>query len=224
VFNYIQWVQDDQYALTVESKWLIEPIEYAWTVNGQPLSPNTSVFIDSARFRMNVLKYIGTATASIPPPNGTAIPGHAIELQYQVGSQFLDSLLPGSGKTLALKARKEDFNYDIRVEVRATDALGRVFTDAANLTMTGDIAEFGADYYDYLNRCLKATADLVDKKAVWKSKVKPGEPREQMQNLLDVVSQRLLEGDQAAAAMVPALTNVFGIAAVSNAISAKSRL
>jgi hypothetical protein len=222
VFECTQWVQDDRYRLTVVSDWLIEPIEYEWTINGQTLPSDPFIFVDPTRVNMQVLKYTGTVNAVIPPPNGTAIPGHAIELQYLVGTQLFGMKVRGSGKTLALKARKKDLNYDIRVEVRATDALGRVFTDAANLKMIGDIAEFDRDYYDYLNRCLKATADVVNKKALWKSRLKPSEPQEQLTDMLQLVSQQLREGDHEAAAMVPALTNVFGVAAVSKALSGKA--
>ena len=166
------------------------------------------------------MKYTSTVMASIPPPNGTAIPGHEIQLQYQVGTIGAFGSFR-AGKKLNLFARKEDLNYMVRVEVRVTDAIGRKFSDAANLPMKGDIAEFGEDYYEYLNQCIKTTAGTVNKKGRFRPKVKPGDPQQQLASLLDEVSQQVREGDPDATALIPTLTKIFGAVVVSKAMAGK---
>lgn len=210
-FEYEESIQDDQNTLSVDAEWLFEPIEYSWTVNGNPLlalSPGAAAGVGTGK--MSELEFTGTVTMALPPPNGTAISGHTIKLLYRI-----------AGRTLLLVARNEDANYDIRVEVRATDALGRVFTDAVNLTMVGDIAKFGPDYDDYLDRCLKAAADLVNKKGQKQGKAKPGEPQESWRNLFEAMTRQVLEGNAEAAAMIPSLTRTLGTQVVSKALVGK---
>jgi hypothetical protein len=212
-FQYLQTVQDDFYTLTVANEWLMDPVDYAWTVNGTPITPLSS----------GVLRYNGTVKTAVPPPDGEPISGHAIELAYTNGTHILGLSLKGSSATLTLAARQQDLNYDIRVEVRATDALGREFSDAANLRIVGDIATFDGDYYEYLNHCLKAATDLVNKKAKWKSKVRPGEPQELYKDLLDIVTAQIHDGDAEAAALIPSLKSAYGVAAVNRALAGKLR-
>ena len=193
--------------MTVETEWLFEPVEYAWTVNGELLIPAGEVVILGPR-GLRELDYVGTVKVALPPPNGTAIYGHAIKLMYSV-----------SGRTLRLSARSEDANYDIRVEVRATDALGRRFSDAVNLTMVGDIVEFGQDYEDYMDACVKAAADVVNKKGRQKGKVKPGEPQEGWRDLVDAVTQRARLGDVEAQALIPGMAKAVGLPVVGKALA-----
>ena len=206
-FDYLESIQDDQNTLTVETEWLFEPVEYAWTVNGEPLIAAGEVVILGPR-GLRELDYVGTVKVALPPPNGTAIYGHAIKLMYSV-----------SGRTLRLYARSEDANYDIRVEVRATDALGRRFSDAVNLTMVGDIVEFGQDYEDYMDACVKAAADVVNKKGRQKGKVKPGEPQEGWRDLVDAVAQRARLGDVEAQALIPGMVKAVGLPVVGKALA-----
>jgi hypothetical protein len=206
VFEYVQLVQDDRYTLTVDSEWLLEPIKYVWTVNGQAL----------ASLEEGVQQYMGTVNTALPPPEGTAIPGHAIELQYALGIHIPLFPARGTDRTLTLNARKGDLNYSIHVEMQATDALGRAFTDSVNLKMVGDIAKFGRDYDEYLIRCLKAS---MHQEKLGIRKIKPGEPVEQLADLLAVVSQQFREGDRAAAELIPSLMKTFGVEAVSRALA-----
>lgn len=212
-FLYVQYVQDDRYRLTVEQQGLFEPVEYLWTINGVRL-PSLA---------KDTLKYVGTVEATVPPPTGTQIPGHNIELGYSLGRHIPGELPTGTDAILTLSARKEDLNYDIRVEVTVTDVLGRKFFDAANLKMVGDISEFGADYYEYLNQCLKAATKMVDLK--WKEFRTPGlgEPQENFADLLDIVVQKIREGDAAANSLLPGLMKGLGIQNVTKAMKGKFR-
>ena len=212
-FQYVQYVQDDRYRLSVERQGLFEPVEYVWSINGEEL-PSLG---------KDTLKYVGTVEATVPPPTGTQIPGHSIELSYELGIHTKGEITRGSDATLVLSARKQDLNYDIRVEVRVTDAIGRRFFDAANLRMIGDISEFGADYFEYLNQCLKAATKMVDLK--WKETRTPrlGEPQESFADLLDVVVQRIREGDPAANSLLPGLMKGLGVEKVSKALKGKTR-
>jgi hypothetical protein len=217
-FDYVESIQDDRYTLTVDLEWLFEPIEYAWTVNGQALTTASGEVI-LGMGNVSVLQYTGTVKTALPPPDGTPILGHAIELRYGLGTHAR-----GADRTLVLNARNEDANYDIRVEVRAKDTLGRVFGDAVNLTMRGDIAELGTDYDEYMNRCMKAAADLVNKKGRQKGKVKPGEPQEQWQDLLDAVAQQAREGNAEAVALIPGLMKAFGVEVVNKTLAGKVKV
>ncbi|HEX6187943.1 MAG TPA: hypothetical protein VFZ40_07675 [Pyrinomonadaceae bacterium] len=212
-FQYVQFVQDDRYRLSVERQGLFEPVEYVWSVNGEEL-PSLG---------KDTLKYVGTVEATVPPPTGTQIPGHSIELSYELGIHLKGELPRGSDAVLTLNARSGDFNYDIRVEVRITDAIGRTFFDAANLRMVGDISEFGADYYEYLGQCLKAATKMVDMK--WRESRTPrlGEPQENFADLLNVVVQKIHEGDPAANSLLPGLVKGLGIEKVSKALKGKIR-
>ena len=208
-FDYVESIQDDRYKLTVESELLFEPIDYVWTINGQALTSANEVRVIGIG-GMFTLEYTGTVAMALPPPNGTAISGHSISLLYAA-----------TGPTLILNARNEDANYDIRVELHATDALGRVFTDAVNLTMVGDIATFGEDYDQYLSNCLKATDALVNKKGRQKGRVKPGEPQEQWQDLLDAMTHQVLLGNPEATAMIPGLVKALGVDVVGKSLAGK---
>lgn len=212
-FEYVQFVQDDRYRLSVERQGLFEPVDYQWSINGQAL-PSLS---------RDTLKYTGTVEATVPPPNGTQIPGHMIELSYSLGTHIPGDLPRGTNEVLTLNARRQDLNYDIRVEVRVTDAIGSVFFDAVNLRMVGDISKFGADYYEYLNQCLTAATRMVDMK--WRESRTPrlGEPEENFTNLLDIVVRRIHEGDPAATSMVPGLVKSLGVEAVTKALKGKIR-
>jgi hypothetical protein len=209
-FDYVESIQDDQNTLTVDTDWVFEPVEYTWTVNGQALTPAGNVLSLGNRGSQE-LDYTGTVKVALPPPNGTAIYGHSIKLTYVM-----------SGRTLRLYARNEDANYDIRVEVRATDALGRTFSDAVNLSMVGDIVEFGQDYEDYMDACVKAAVDLVNKKGRQQGKVKPGEPQEHWRDLVDAVTQQALEGSVEAQALVPGMMKAVGLQTVGNALERAS--
>jgi len=211
-FDYVESIQDDRKTLTVDSEWLFEPIEYLWTVNGQPLTAHSELITIGAG-DMFPLEYTGMVKVALPPPNGTTISGHSIRLLYRA-----------TGSTLLLSARNEDGNYDIRVEVRATDALGRVFSDAVNLTMVGDIAEFGPDYDDYMDRCIKAAADVVNRKGRQRTRLRPGEPQERWRDILETVTQQVREGNVVAAAMIPGLMKAVGIDVVGTALNGKFKV
>ncbi len=204
-FDYVESIQDDRNTLSIDTEWVFEPVEYIWTVNGLALTP--AVVVIGAR-GLQALDYAGTVKVALPPPNGTAIYGHSINLMYSVG-----------GRTLRLYARNEDANYDIRVEVRATDALGRRFSDAVNLIMVGDIVEFGQDYEDYMDACVKAATDVVNKKGRKQGKVEPGEPQERWRDLLDAVTQQAWEGNVEAQALVPGIMKAVGLQTVGKALS-----
>ncbi len=215
-FAYEESIQDDRKIVTIDREWLFEPVAYAWTVNGEPLASRVgSVVLPGATDP--AIDFIGTVTSALPPPNGTAINGHAIELHYR-----LEGTRRGPDSRLVLNARNQDANYDIRVEVRATDAIGRHFSDAVNLKMVGDIAEFGEDFDDYMDKCMKAAADLVNKKGQTRSKVKPGQPQESWRELVNIVSRQIREGDPEAAALIPSMTKAFGVPAVSQSLAGKA--
>lgn len=205
-FDYVESIQDDQNVLTVDTEWVFEPVEYVWSVNGQTLTPADQIVIVRTG-GVQSLDYTGTVRVALPPPNGTAIYGHTIQLMYSA-----------AGRMLRLYARNEDANYDIRVEVRATDALGRRFSDAVNLTMTGDIAEFGQDYEDYMDACVKAAMGVVNKKGRQQGKVKPGEPQEHWRDLVDAVTLQAREGNVEAQALVPGLMKAVGLQVVGKAL------
>ena len=215
-FDYTEYVQDDWYTLQVETELLFEPVECEWEVNGQPLvSENLILIIGGGN--MSSLDYTGTIIDPIPPPNGTAIAGHQIQLLYRVGSNSR-----GSNSSLLLSARQQDENYDIRVEVRGTDALGRAFTDAVNLTMVGKIVRFGTDYDEYLDDCLKETAKFVDSKGRKSRTLKPGETQERWQDLLDFVSVQAQAGNPEARAVIPAFAEALGARVVGKALADQS--
>lgn len=209
-FDYVESSQEDRNTLTVDTAWLFEPIEYAWSIDGAPLAAAGDGVIAVGGDGLSTLAFTGTVKAALPAPNGTLIPGHAVKLFYRA-----------LGRTLFLKARPEDLNYDIRVELRATDALGRVFTDAANLTMTGDTVQFGQDYEDYMDRCVKAATDLVNKKGRKQGKVRPGEPQERWKDLLDMVAHQLREGNPEAEVLIPQLMTTVGAKVVGKALMVK---
>jgi hypothetical protein len=206
-FDYVESIQDDQNTLTVDTDWLFEPVEYSWTVNGQPLIPTGEIRIIGKGQGLRPLDYVGTVKVALPPPNGTAVFGHPIKLMYSA-----------AGRTLSLNARNEDANYDIRVEVQATDALGRKFSDAANLSMIGDIVEFGQDYEDYMDACLKATADVVNKKGRQRGSVKPGEPQERWRDLVEAVTQQARDGNAEAQAVIPGVMKAVGMQVVGKTL------
>jgi hypothetical protein len=210
-FVYVQWAQDDMYTLTAESEWLVGPLDYEWTVNAHIISPAG----------VGVLNYEGTVRTAVPPPDGIEIIGHSIQLRYESSTGGTRLPVKGSNKTLTLNARKEDRNYDIRVELRVTDALGRVFHHVANIRMIGDIARFGADYDEYMSRCLMSAIDIANKKARWKVRLKPGEPQERVRDLLDVIAQQIRQGDLDAASTIPSLLAAFGVEPVNMALAGK---
>ncbi len=215
-FAYEESIQDDRKILTVEQEWLFDPVTYAWTVNGEPLASRVGTVVQPGAGDP-AIDFIGTVTSALPPPNGTAINGHATELHYR-----LEETQRGPDSRLVLNARNQDANYNIRVEVRATDAIGRHFSDAVNLEMLGDIAEFGEDFDDYMDQCMKAAADLVNKKGQTRSKVKPGQPQESWRELVDIVSLQIREGNPEAAALVPSMTKAFGVQVVSRSLAGKA--
>ena len=183
-FAYEESIQDDRVTVTIDTDRLFEPVDYLWTLNGQALASSGNLAVIGGNGE-TVLKFTQTVTTALPPPNGTAIAGHAVELRYR-----LSGASRGPDSRLVLNARSQDANYDVRVEVRATDALGRHFSDAVNLKLVGDIVEFGDDYEEYLDKCLKATADIVNKKGRTKSKVKVGDPRENWRDLVTAFTHR----------------------------------
>lgn len=208
-FDFVELIQDDRNTLTVDSDWLFEPIEYAWSINGAPLERSSDLVVIGGN-GMSALDFDGTVESPLPAPNGTAIPGHAIKLMYR-----------SAGRTLVLNARHEDLNYDIRVELRATDALGRVFTDAANLTMNGDVVQFGQDYDDYMDACVKAATDRVNEKGRKQRTPRPGEPRENWRELMALVAQQLQAGDPEAHALLPGLMRAVGVKVVAKAMAGR---
>lgn len=109
-----------------------------------------------------------------------------------------------------MHARHDDANYGIRVEVNAVDALGRRFSDSANLDMIGDIATFGQDYEDYMDDCVKAATGIVNKKCRKQGRAKPGEPQERWRNLVDAITELAHAGNADAQALVPGLMKAVG--------------
>ena len=209
LFDYVELIQDDRNTLTVDSDWMFEPIDYAWAINGVPLVPSSELTVLGGD-GMTALDFNGTVESPLPAPNGTAIPEHAITLMYRA-----------AGRTLLLNARHGDLNYDIRVELRATDALGRVLSDAVNLTMTGDVVQFGQDYEDYMDACVKAATARVNDKGRKQRPPKPGEPRENWRDLMDLVAVQLRAGDPEAHALLPGLMRAVGVRVVAKAMAGK---
>ena len=204
-FDYVESTQDDQCTLTIQTDWVFEPVEYTWTVNGEPLSPPGDVVLGgNGRQQFN---FAGTVTMPFPAPNGTPVYGHAIQMTY--------GMAPG---ILSLFARHEDAQYQVRVEVRAVDALGRRFSDAVNLEMNGDIVDLGSTFDDYMDACVKAATDGVNKKGTKSGKVKPGEPQEHWKNFVEALALAAVEGNVTAQASIPGVMRAVGARAVGKSL------
>lgn len=66
----MELIQDDRNTLTVDSDWLFEPIDYAWSINGIPLVPASEIVVVGGN-GMTALDFTGTVESPLPPPNGT---------------------------------------------------------------------------------------------------------------------------------------------------------
>ncbi|MEP6731181.1 MAG: hypothetical protein ABJE10_11110 [bacterium] len=205
-FDYVRSAQDDQCTLTLETDWVFEPLTYTWTIDGEPLVESSKVVVIGGNGR-TPFDFTGTVTEELPPPNGTAIPGHAIKLAYRL-----------AGASLSVFARHDDANYEIRVEVRAVDALGRSFSDAVNIEMRGDIVTLAPEYDTYMDACVKAAADIVNKKGTKSGKGRPGEPQEHWKDFVEALTLAAVEGNIAAQAAIPGIMKAVGSRVVAKSL------
>lgn len=90
--------------------------------------------------------------------------------------------------------------------------------DAVNLTMTGDVVTFGQDYEDYMDACVAAATDRVNKKGRKQRAPGPGEPRERWRDLVEAIARQVQAGDPDAQALVPALMKAGGAREVGQAL------
>jgi hypothetical protein len=206
VFEYTEYGQIDSQSLEAKPSLLFEPIDYRWSVNGTPLTE-----------RQGTLSYAGTVRSALPLPGGTAIEDHTIELAYAIGVPSLFG--EGYDQFLDLTPRDADGNYDVTVEVRATDAAGRSAGDAVTLKVVGDRLELGPDYDAYVADCMRQARDQVDRKGTRSVKPKPGEPNERLPDIVAHILDHVREGNAEVHALVEAAVVAHGAEAVAGELA-----
>ena len=188
---------------------LIEPIAVTWTINGTPLTQRSGTY-----------KYTGTVNAALPPPNGTDIPNHEVEVAYEIGGALL---LDSSARNLALHTRDGDLNYTMRIEVRAADAIDRAYYDAVNTSVVGDRVFMGPDYDAYIAECLAKIRDTADKKGRQQVRPKPGEPQEKLGDLVARVIEHIQAGNAESHVLLSAAVRAYGAPAVGAELTSQAR-
>lgn len=210
VFEYHSFTQNDQKLLQAAHQWLIEPLQYEWYVNTQPLPPGEK----------GALPLTTTVRTALPPPDGVDVAGFEVQLGYDTGYQFLAAST--NPNEIILTARAEDLNYSVSVELRVSDALQRSFSFPVALSFRGDYVTFGQDYYDYLNECFKKLQDYMDQKGKKMRRPKPGEPQTGLDKYVQFALEHITAGNPEVSEFLPGLVKAYGLAAVNQAIAAKA--
>jgi hypothetical protein len=204
-FEYSETAQDNMKTLVATTNLLIEPIEYEWSVNSQPIPQGSGT-----------LTFPGTVVAALPPPSGTTIEGHTISLAYQNGKAF--SGLPDS--SIKLISNHSDFNYDIVVGLKATDVAGRVLEYSRVVHMVGDVVELGPDWDAYLHKCLGNVAKIGNGRAQVHVTLPPGQPQQGLGDMVNLIAQHIQAGNKASIAiLIPAAVKAYGVVAVTKALN-----
>jgi hypothetical protein len=209
IFDYEEVGQAHDFTYDVTTVGLIEPIAFTWTINGTLLAERSGTY-----------KYTGTVNAALPPPQGTDIPNHGVEVAYEIGSA---SLLDFSERSLVLHTRDGDLNYTMRVEVRAVDAIERVYYDAVNTNVVGDRVLMGPDYDAYIAECLAKIRDTADKKGRKQLRPKPGEPQEKLGDIVARVIEHIQAGNPESHALLSAAVRAYGAPAVGSELATQAR-
>jgi hypothetical protein len=149
-FTFEHYGQDSVISLQAESFYLVEPVQYSWTVDGQPVTGSGTLHLTK------------TVVTAIPPLNGTALYGHQVRLGYQVGIRSGPPWVDPSG-FLQLSARAADYNYSVSVELKGVDVAGRAFFFKNFVKVTGDLVQFGPDYQAYMAQCALQTMGAIAK-------------------------------------------------------------
>jgi hypothetical protein len=207
-FQYRKFSQDEEVALTVKPEWLIGPLDCRWSVNG----------VDVPAANSGTLSFATTVRTALPLPNGVEVPGHAVQLGYRFPSfAFVTMRSP-----LTLSARGSDLNYTADVQVKVTDAAGRVFWNGAYLAVRGEFVTFGQDYNDYVDECFRRFRDIVDKKVLVKRRLKPGEPEERLDWMLRYLDEHMSAGSPHVVDIVEAGVAIHGVGAVNEVLAKKA--
>jgi hypothetical protein len=211
LFDYQEAGQRHDLVFTAKPHLLIEPVAYEWSINGSPL-----------RSQKGVLRYSDTVTAGLPPPSGTDIPNHPIEIAYQAGIAGSLAPLVQSGETLEIQTRDGDLNYQIRVDVRATDAVNRHYYYGLTPKIIGDLVLMGPDFDAYIGECLRELRDSVNKKGRKQTRPKPGQPQEGLQGVISHVLDHVELGNSAAHQLIEGAVQAYGAKAVANELQVQA--
>ena len=209
-FEYSETFQRDDKTVRVQPRRMIEPVDYAWSINGTPLTVQNGV-----------LKYSSTIVTALPPPNGTSVPGHTIELGYEIG---IPAPVRKITSIIGLSPRAADGNYSIQLKVAATDAVGQYAGTGITLNFVGDKLEMRDDYTDYMNDCLQHVVDIADAKGKKSKRPQPGDPLQLLPDLIARIADHVQLGNtQAAHEAATAAVRAHGLEAVSQALAVKLR-
>jgi hypothetical protein len=209
LFDYEEVGQAHDFTYEVTTVGLIEPIAVTWTINGTLLTQRSGTY-----------KYTGTVNAALPPPNGTDIPNHEVEVAYEIGGALL---LDSSARNLALHTRDGDLNYTMRIEVRAADAIDRAYYDAVNTSVVGDRVFMGPDYDAYIAECLAKIRDTADKKGRQQVHPKPGQPQEKLGDIVARVIEHIQAGNAESHVLLSAAVRAYGAPAVGAELTSQAR-
>jgi hypothetical protein len=205
-FDYTEVQQIDTHTLQAVPLLLIDPIDYTWRIDGTVLTQKKGVWTA-----------IGTVVAALPPPVGTSIAGHAIELAYRIGPDFPATIM--ASDSLWLQARPADLNYNLYIEVEAVDAVGQRCANAASISIVGDMLQLGKDYDDYMSKCLQQVRDIVNRKGRQQVTPKPGDPQQRLPDVVEEIASHLRAGNPEAHALVAAAVQTYGATAVSSELA-----
>ena len=203
-FDYEEAGQRNSYICTPNPVLLIDPVSYQWGINGTTLA-----------LRSGTIRSTGYVVAALPPPSGTPVPNHSIEIGYQVGDGGFDL----SSGSLALQTRDGDLNYAFRVEVRATDAIGRHFYAAKDIDVVGDLLIMGPEFDQYMRDCLGKIRHQMSKVGVLQAQPQPGDPVESLGSRILEILDFVRAGNLAARPLLEGAVLAYGADAVAAEMS-----
>jgi hypothetical protein len=211
-FKYRPFYKDEVKSVQEISKFLLEPVQYDWFVNGTKLSDAIST---GGGTRVTELRYNGTVKIAVPPPDGVAIPSHGIVLGYTLkhtGNRF------GPVNQIILSPRAEDKRYGIRLAMQEVDVACGRFSAAAEILFEGMSAVFGQDYKNYLEVCFKKMQEAMKSRA--KSlHPKSGEPQQGINRMIDYLRMHIAADSPAESAIINAAVKMHGLEAVNKAMA-----
>jgi hypothetical protein len=203
-FTYEHLKQDESIELLAKSTFLIEPIAYAWVLEGQAISGS-----GTAKFTKSVQE-------ALPPPNGTWLPPQEVQVDYDEGwPKYYYQKGGNQTARMVLTTRAADLDYPAYVELMATDASGRQFSFGNLVYVVGDLAQFGQDYYDYMSKCEIATLIVLSKIRTRPLKFVNDGRGIPVEQVVSVVKEAVTRGDPGAAAMLKAFTMSRGASALT---------
>lgn len=211
-FRYRDFSQVDAVELSVVREWLIEPLQFEWTVAGARLPVASG----------SPLQFTATVRTALPPPDGQDVPGHRIELAYEFPYERPTGLPDRTDYSrLALTPRAADLRYSLTVTVRVEDGAARVFWSDRVIDFKGVWVQFGPDYDQYRDDCFRKARAIVDRKAESR-RPRPGEPNEGLDWTVQYLQDQLAHPGPGLQDAITAAARLHGLAALHKALSERA--